>query len=196
MPPSFEGEYGSKNLMRAAGSAAGFRLDDGHAMEALRDWNATCVGPWSDDELLRAIGRARKGRKNFFDELPPRNVSTSTGTSTGTKGKAAGPHYTAVVVCLADVRPRNVTWLWPGRIPFGKLTIIDGDPGLGKSTLSLEIAARLTTGRAMPDGIALEPANVIMMTTEDDLDDTVRPRLDAAGADVNRFFSITGALSE
>jgi hypothetical protein len=91
------------------------------------------------------------------------------------------------VVCLADVAPERVDWLWPGRIPRGKLVILEGDPKVGKSTLALDLAARVTTGSPMPDGARLPgPGTVIVMTAEDGLADTVRPRLDAAGADPTR----------
>lgn len=102
----------------------------------------------------------------------------------------------SVTVRLADVQPERVTWLWDARIPFGKVTLIDGDPGLGKSTLALEVAARLTTGRAMPEGEAVGPANVVILTAEDGLADTIRPRLDAAGADTSRVFALTAARAE
>ena len=75
----------------------------------------------------------------------------------------------------------------PGRIPFGKLTIVEGDPGLGKSTMLLEIAARLTCGEpAFPGDPGTMPAHVIVLTAEDGLGDTVRPRLEAAGAVLSR----------
>jgi AAA domain len=86
-----------------------------------------------------------------------------------------------IVVRLDDVQPECPEWLWPGRLPLGKLVILDGDPGTGKSTLAMDLAARLTTGSPMPDGAALSgPANVVALTAEDGLADTVRPRLDAA----------------
>lgn len=90
------------------------------------------------------------------------------------------------LTCLADVKPERVSWLWADRIPYGKLTLIDGDPGLGKTTISLDIAARLTRGAKMPfDPSPVEPADVIVMSAEDGLADTIRPRLEAAGADLN-----------
>ncbi len=90
-------------------------------------------------------------------------------------------------VSMADVPLQRVSWLWPGRIPRGKLTILDGDPGLGKSCLTLDLAARISTGSTMPDGFQLDgPAGVIVLTAEDDAGDTVRPRLEAAGADLSR----------
>lgn len=85
-------------------------------------------------------------------------------------------------VCLADVKPEQVSWLWDRRIPYGKLTIIEGHPGVGKSTLTLEIAARVSRGDALPGGETIPIGNVLLLTAEDGLADTVRPRLDAAGA--------------
>jgi hypothetical protein len=94
---------------------------------------------------------------------------------------------------LADVQPERVSWVWPGRIPMGKLVTLDGDPGLGKSTLAVYIAAPVTTGGAWPDGSVCEhPGDVLIMSAEDGLADTVRPRCDAAGADVMRVHAIEG----
>lgn len=94
---------------------------------------------------------------------------------------------------LADVEPEHVEWLWPGYIPKGKITILDGDPGLGKSTLALNIGATITTAGAWPDGSRCRyPGSVLLLSAEDGLADTVRPRLDAAGADVTRVHAIEG----
>jgi hypothetical protein len=102
----------------------------------------------------------------------------------------------ARVVRFADVTPERVDWLWPARIPLGKLTILDGDPGLGKSTISVDLAARVSTGRPMPgETEGREPAGVILMSAEDGLADTIRPRLDAAGADVARVVALVGIVA-
>ncbi|WP_368834357.1 AAA family ATPase [Mycobacterium intracellulare] len=94
---------------------------------------------------------------------------------------------------LADVEPEEVSWHWRGRLPVGKLVTLDGDPGLGKSTLALAIAAIITRGGHWPDGSACEhPGAVLLMSAEDGLADTVRPRLDAAGADVDHVHAIEG----
>ena len=98
-----------------------------------------------------------------------------------------------VLTRLSDVKPERVQWLWSGRIPVGKLVTLDGDPGLGKSTLALEIAATITTGGVWPDGGGCEqPGAVLLLSAEDGLADTVRPRLDAAGADVTQVHAIEG----
>ena len=86
------------------------------------------------------------------------------------------------------MRPEPVTWLWPGRLAAGKLALLVGDPGLGKSWITLDLAARLSAGRAMPnDAPAVPPCDVILLSAEDGLADTIRPRLDALGADVARI---------
>lgn len=88
----------------------------------------------------------------------------------------------------SSVKQRRIEWLWYPYIPYGKLTILQGDPGEGKSTFILNIAALLTKGKNMPDGfIVSEPQNVIYQTAEDNLSDTVKPRLVAAGADCSRI---------
>jgi RecA-family ATPase len=90
-------------------------------------------------------------------------------------------------VRLSDVEPEQVAWLWQGRVPLGKVCILDGDPGLGKSTLVLgEMASRVTTGSPWPDGAPCPRGAVVMLTAEDGLGDTIRPRLDAHGADSSR----------
>lgn len=106
----------------------------------------------------------------------------------------AAPTPTVRTVRVADVEPERVEWLWDGRVPRGMITLVDGDPGLGKSTLTLDLAARVSRGRAMPcDAHDLDraPAYVILMTAEDHIAATIRPRLEAAGADVTRVHVIT-----
>ena len=103
------------------------------------------------------------------------------------------PQKGACVVRLSDVEPESVEFLWQGRIARGKLNIVEGDPKTGKSTLVLDLVARVSTGPAMPDGAMLPgPAGVILMTAEDGLADTVRPRLNAAGADCSRIIAWEG----
>jgi len=90
---------------------------------------------------------------------------------------------------FSDITPRPVTWLQQHRLARGKLSLCDGDPGLGKSLITLDLCARITTGRPFPDGSpAVKPADVIILSGEDTADDTVWPRLRAMDADLNRVF--------
>ena len=87
-----------------------------------------------------------------------------------------------VTTCLTDVTPEPVRWLWKDRLPLGKLIVLDGDPSTGKSTLTLFITSIITTGGTWPDGTVCEyPGAVVLLSAEDSLADTIRPRLDAAG---------------
>jgi len=84
---------------------------------------------------------------------------------------------------LTEVKTQSIDWLWPKRIPLGKITILDGDPGMGKSLLAISVAASVSTGRPMPDGAPGKEGNVILIAPEDGAADTIKPRLQAAGGD-------------
>jgi AAA domain-containing protein len=102
-----------------------------------------------------------------------------------------GPEDTTVRT-LADIPAERVVWLWPGRLPLGKLVVLDGDPSTGKSTLTLDLAARVSTGTAWPDGApGTTPAGVLLLSAEDGLADTIVPRLTAADADLTRVHALT-----
>jgi hypothetical protein len=91
------------------------------------------------------------------------------------------------VICLSDIAPEPVQWLWPGCIALGTLTLIAGDPGLGKSMLSVELAAHVTRGTPWPvDGAACPRGGVLIICDEDNHHNTVRPRFDFAGGDTDR----------
>src|SRR5690242_6575569 len=99
----------------------------------------------------------------------------------------SAPTTTPHLPCVRPVSQlvtRPLTWLWPGRMALGKLAILDGDPGLGKSLVSLDLCARLSTGRPFPDGgCGPEVSGAIVLNGEDGEEDTIRPRLQALGAD-------------
>ncbi|MEW6212387.1 MAG: AAA family ATPase [Acidobacteriota bacterium] len=96
--------------------------------------------------------------------------------------------------CLADVQPESVSWLWQPYIPLGKLTIIEGDPGVGKSWATCALSTGVAAGSGPPGWTFRTPASVLMMSVEDGLSDTIRPRLDSMGADVARIFALDGAF--
>lgn len=104
---------------------------------------------------------------------------------------------TVAVVRVCDVKAEPVRWLWPGRMPLGKLAVVDGDPGRGKSTMLLDLAARVTTGSPMPlDLERRAPAGVVLLSAEDDVASTIRPRLEAAGADLARVVVVDHVTDE
>jgi hypothetical protein len=97
------------------------------------------------------------------------------------------------LVCMKDIEPRPVSWLWRNRIASGRISLLVGMPGCGKSFVSCDMAARVSTGRDWPDGSPCERGSVLFITAEDDPADTIRPRLDAHHADVVRVHLLAGA---
>ncbi|MDN5941096.1 MAG: AAA family ATPase [Nitrospira sp.] len=118
--------------------------------------------------------------------------ATSQATVTPEGSTAAGR---ALFRRVADVQARPIRWLWPGRIARGKVSIIAGNPGLGKSQVTVGMAATVSTGGRWPvDGQGCEVGNVIILSAEDDPSDTIRPRLEAAGADLSRAYILDAVL--
>ena len=100
------------------------------------------------------------------------------------------------LIRMSDIQPEEVQWLWYPYIPLGKLTVIQGDPGEGKTTFVLAVIAALTKGEALPEREPLDPVNILYQTAEDGLADTIRPRLDALGADCSRVLVIDESKRE
>ncbi len=94
--------------------------------------------------------------------------------------------------CVEAVDARAVDWVWPGRIPAGKLTLVSGDPGGGKTLLALHVAAVVSRGGTWPDSTAAPAGETLIATAEDDVPDTIRPRLEAAGGDLGQIYELRG----
>jgi len=124
--------------------------------------------------------RALAGKKE--DQQPPSRPKAAEAGSLSTR-------------CLADVEAKPIHWLWPLRIARGKLSIIAGNPGLGKSLITASIAAVVTTGGRWPvDRDECERGDVLFLTAEDDPADTLPPRLEAPGADLTRVHVLDGVI--
>jgi hypothetical protein len=87
---------------------------------------------------------------------------------------------------LSEVTTQQLTWLWQKRMPQGKITILEGDPGMSKSLLAIDLIARVTTGRQMPDDTPGKQGSVILIAPEDGAADTIKPRMEAAGAEISQ----------
>lgn len=168
---------GARNatLYRFARSLRLRGMSEAEVFAALEVANARAEPPLPEDELAEITSKAfAQG-----DYAHPQGKEGSPSP----KGLAR-----AQVVRLSEVEPQEVEWLWAGRVPRGKLTLIVGDPDTGKSFLSLDLIARLTVGRPWPDGEPAPLGNAILLTAEDGLADTVRPRLDRLGGDPARVW--------
>jgi len=96
---------------------------------------------------------------------------------------------------VADVKAEPIRWSWPGRIARGKITMIAGHPGLGKSQIAIAMSAVITkVGRWPVDGTPCDPGTVMILSAEDDVADTIRPRLEAAGADLAKVEVLDGVI--
>jgi len=137
----------------------------------------------------RALAAAQNIEAAIADGKSLSEISADVKTLTAaSEGANLATGETAIVRDLATVKPRPVTWIWPQRIPAAKLTLLIGHPGQGKSVLTLDIAARLSTGQPWPDGnTKFDPGRVILLSGEDEAEDTLVPRLMAAGADLKRL---------
>jgi RecA-family ATPase len=105
------------------------------------------------------------------------------------------------LVCMADVEEKEIRWLWYPYIAMGKITLFRGDPGVGKTFFALAMAAIVSNGHGFPDcndkkdAKTAAPANVLFLTAEDDLEDTIKPRLRKAQANMTRIYSYTGYIT-
>ncbi|HVA86108.1 MAG TPA: AAA family ATPase [Candidatus Saccharimonadales bacterium] len=136
--------------------------------------------PWTDADLVFIAHEL--GKKKAGD--PTAKAMPVNGATPQRPGAATDDLPSA-----ADIKPRKVRWMWTGYIALGKLTILDGRPGVFKSGTAFDLAARATVGAKMPDGSESDfegPVDVLIISGEDDPEDTIVPRLIAAGADLSR----------
>jgi len=124
----------------------------------------------------QAIRKALPGLGEFA-KFVDRKMSSSASHNPENPHPEPDPDEEALGVFLSQVEAQPVHWLWQKRIPLGKITLLDGDPGMGKSLLAIDLAARVSSGLPMPDGTPGPQGGVIMIAPEDGAGDTLRPRL-------------------
>ena len=130
-----------------------------------------CMKDWND--VL--VHRAEIPNRNYFKSIVLKELSKP---------------ETVKIIRMSDVELTPVEWLWKPYLPFGKLSVLQGNPGEGKTYFAMHLAAACTNGKLLPNMERMEPFNVIYQTAEDGLGDTVKPRLIEAGADLDRVLVI------
>lgn len=130
-----------------------------------------CMKDWNDVLVHRAEIPNRNYFKSIVLKEPPKKDSVK-------------------IIRMSDVKLTPVNWLWKPYLPFGKLSVLQGNPGEGKTYFAMHLAAACTNGKLLPNMERLKPFNVIYQTAEDGLGDTVKPRLIEAGADLDRVLVI------
>ena len=129
-------------------------------------------------------------RHNVFSEIKNTAPTFSLGAMKGVRSYLPKNQPELKLISLEDVVVEPVRWLWYPYIPLGKLSILHGDPGEGKTTLALWIAAACSRGLALPGGETGEPLTVLYQTAEDGLGDTIKPRLLESKADLQKIYAI------
>ena len=130
-----------------------------------------CMKDWND--VL--VHRAEISNRNYFKSIVLKEPAKA---------------ETVKIIRMSDVELTSVDWLWKPYLPFGKLSVLQGNPGEGKTYFAMHLAAACTNGKLLPNMERMEPFNVIYQTAEDGLGDTVKPRLIEAGADLDRVLVI------
>ena len=183
-----EGEGRNNRMASFIGKCLREGLPPEEALSLARSANAGyCVPSLPEGELL-GIFRSIVGREERRSRMEGR--ATPWDNVIDLPARKTGRFH---LVKASTLKYMPVDWIWPQRLAAGKITIIDGDPGTGKSGLTMDIAARLSTGAQWPDGYAgYGPADTVIINGEDDPNDTIMPRLVAAGANCDRVHVVTG----
>ena len=162
-----------QTMLSIAGALRARRLSPEMILAQLRAVNERQCNPPLDDAELQKLASYVGSKPAGFPGQRPQETSAE-----------------VQLESFRDVKSESVSWLWLKRVPRGKLTIFAGDPGEGKSLVTIDIAARQSRGDKFPDGAHCEVGDTIFLSAEDDAADTIRPRLDAAGADVSKIHRV------
>ncbi len=186
-----EGQRNSK-LLELVGRHIGTHGPSSELVSLALSWAARCSPPMEVTEVLQVVSRLAD------KELGKRSESIGRATE---NNKGVG----GIAQALPPLKPRtfqarryseieavDVEWLWQDRIAIGKLSLLVGEPGLGKTFCAIDIMARVSTGSSFTDGTKPPLGDAAILTAEDGEGDTIRPRLDSAGADVSRILHIDG----
>lgn len=140
-----------------------------------------------EKSVYRLLPHAKDWNEDLVNER--KRLTTDEYVSVGVRKIKDSPK-TVPMICMSDVEQTEVDWLWYPYIPFGKLTIVQGNPGEGKTFFAMQLAAACTNQKFLPEMEPFEPFNMIFQTAEDGLGDTVKPRLLSAEADLQRVLVI------
>ena len=150
---------------------------------------------WQQHNYLSLGGVSGKALRQFLSERPDVErvflcLDADKAGEDACKRLTALLPETVKIIRMSDVELTPVEWLWKPYLPFGKLSVLQGNPGEGKTYFAMHLAATCTNGKLLPNMERMEPFNVIYQTAEDGLGDTVKPRLIEAGADLDRVLVI------
>lgn len=215
-PLSKQGSNGDATILHVAGVLKDHAISEEMALELMADYyNDRCEPPWQigegadadrlDVKIQNAYRYLREkqpgadtAEAHFADDPPPQETSEEREAQKKARERRKREGGSGLVTVRADqVTPRNIDFVWPRRLAFGKHTCVAGVGGLGKSQLLYSVAARVTRGEPWPENEGRAPlGSVILLNAEDGVDDMMVPRLIAAGADLKRVHIVKAVGAE
>jgi putative DNA primase/helicase len=136
--------------------------------------------------------RAGINLREYGDQAKPYMPKGNGAAPADTQNNGAPEAFT--LTCFADVEAEEIRWLWEGYLALGKMTLLGGDPDLGKSQTTIDAAARMSKGAHWPFGARAKIGTAIFLCSEDDIADTIKPRAEAAGADCSKLYVLKSAI--
>jgi hypothetical protein len=198
-PPAISGQGGHDRCFHVACILrVDFTLSVDEAFEVIQEWNARCQPPWSEKEIRHKLEDADK-------QQGPRGRLAGQQTITGRAAAPAAWPATErpelperLTIRASEITPVKVQWLWPNRIPLGKLTTFAGGSGVGKTFTLIDIAARVSRGSEWPssEGACAPEGKVLFISAEDEPDDTLVPRLIECGADLTNVSFLKSEVAD
>lgn len=194
------GEGGNNRTYRLGAALHDLGVSSEKAIELAEAWNEACDPPWSNDELATIIQNSFTYAENEFgcEALPENPMEKAFGkwlrklidrVNSQPNSIIDLPHGVKAMFA-ADETPLAIDWLWKGWFARGKLHLIAGAKGAGKSTICFDLMATITTGGRWPDGSQAEKGSVVIWSAEDDFNDTILPRFLAAGGDKSKLIRL------
>ena len=162
--------------LKAGGDVSDW-LNEGHSVEELLELVSRCE-PWAPDAPDASVSPVDQPRSDDLEQGRESDAPAQPPPET--------PAESVMLRSAATIIPRAIDWLWPGWLSVGKLHLLAGAPGTAKTTIAMTWAAAISTGGTFPDGSRAPQGNVLIWSSEDDPQDTLIPRLIAAGADLSR----------
>jgi putative DNA primase/helicase len=210
LSPSDERQYGSTaaQILRDAKRGVALASDDARLavfQQAAAVLAEAVAGQWLPKNVMvdrlydiaTAHGFFGRDQYDIQEMIGEYSARVPAPISTAVLPSRSSPLPGLDVVCMADVKPSAIDWLWQDWIAIGKVHALAGEGGRGKSTILCNITAMTTTGTRWPDGAqASQVGSVIILAAEDDVEDTLAPRLMAAGADLSRVFVIRSVFDD
>jgi putative DNA primase/helicase len=189
-PRPVEGAGSDDQCYRVASKLKDLGVSAERCADLMREWQPYFDEDWTEAKIANAYGYGQ----NEPGSDVPRSGAETFGAHVPTDGIVNKPQ--SVRITKGGGKPQRIEWLWQDWLPRGKLTILGGEKGVGKSTMTYHILATITSGGQWPDGTRAPVGDVLIWSAEDDWADTILPRLMVAGANFEHVYRVDGVTIE